>query len=104
MPSLRHEFLVDLFRTNPSLVPILLQDVLHLKLPAFTSIKAVEGGLSDLPPEFRADLVLVFYFGEQAVLAVVLEVQLGRDEDKRRVWPGYVGVARARHGCPASLV
>jgi len=38
------------------------------------------------------------------VLAIVLEVQLSRDPDKRRSWPAYVVGLRARLDCPACVL
>ena len=41
---------------------------------------------------------------DKPVLGIVLEVQLGRDEDKRFVWPVYVVNLRARIRCPVCLL
>lgn len=38
------------------------------------------------------------------VLGIVLEVQLGYDEDKRYAWPSYVSNLRARVRCPVCLL
>jgi len=61
--------------------------------------------LSDLrPAEYRADLVLFLMRGSQKVLGVIVEVQLGRDEDKPYAWPAYIANLRARHRCPVCLL
>ncbi len=39
-----------------------------------------------------------------AAAAVIAEVQLGIDADKLRTWPLYVAAARARLGCPVTLL
>jgi hypothetical protein len=104
MPSVPHTLLVDLFRDNLELLPTLLRDVLHVPIPAYTEVRAVEADFTQLPPEFRADLVLCLYFDGKPVLAVIIEVQLHRNDDKRRVWPAYVAVERARRNCPTTLV
>jgi hypothetical protein len=55
--------------------------------------------------EYRADLVLFLLQGTRKVLGIVVEVQLGRDEDKRYAWPAYVtNLLRARHRCPVCLL
>jgi hypothetical protein len=104
MPSFSHSFLVEVFREYPELLPQVLQDVLGLSLPAHTEIRVADGDISELPPEFRADLVLHLVFQTRIVLSVIVEVQLSRDERKKRVWPAYTAVERARQGCPCSLV
>jgi hypothetical protein len=38
------------------------------------------------------------------VLGVIVEVQLGRDEDKSYAWPAYIANLRARHRCPVCLL
>ncbi len=104
MPSVPHTFLVDLFQDNLELLPTLLREVLHLTVPAYTEVRAVSADFTQLPLEFRADLVLVLYFDGQPVLAVIIEVQLSRKDEKRRVWPAYVAVERARRNCPTCLL
>jgi hypothetical protein len=42
--------------------------------------------------------------GRHKVLGVIVEVQLGRDEDKPYTWPAYVANLRARHRCPVCLL
>ena len=55
------------------------------------------------PAEYRADLV-VLLSGDQPVLGIVLEVQLGTDARKRFSWPAYVMNLRARLRCPTCLL
>jgi hypothetical protein len=55
--------------------------------------------------EYRSDsVVLLRNRRRRAVAAVIVEVQLQIDRDKLRTWPVYVAVARARLGCPATLL
>ena len=57
------------------------------------------------PTEYRSDSLTVLRDGAgKAVGAVIVEVQLWDDDDKRRTWPLYVAAARARYGCPATLL
>jgi predicted transposase YdaD len=69
-----------------------------------TDTQVGNADLTELPPEFRADLVLRFFFGKELVLVIVLEVQLARDDRKHYTWPAYAAVERARASCPALLV
>jgi hypothetical protein len=40
----------------------------------------------------------------QKMLGVIVEIQLGRDEDKPYTRPAYIANLRARHRCPACLL
>ena len=51
---------------------------------------------------YRADVV-VLLVREQPVFALIVEVQLGVDPDKRLSWPLYVAAVRARYRCPAAF-
>jgi hypothetical protein len=106
MPSFEHNGLVEMFREKPSLALVLLEQILHLPIPEHTSVAVVEAALDQLVPiEFRADLVIEVKQGDQVVFAIVLEVQLGEDPDKKSAWPVYLTVTRARRrGCPACVL
>jgi hypothetical protein len=106
MPSFEHNGLVEMFRENPSLALLLLEQILHLPIPEHTSVTVVESALDQLVPiEFRADLVIEVKHGDQVVFAIVLEVQLGEDPDKQSTWPVYLAVTRARRrGCPTCVL
>ncbi|MEL6347327.1 MAG: hypothetical protein AAFV53_29695 [Myxococcota bacterium] len=97
MPSQRHEVLVDLFRQAPELLYALLSRVMPEPptLPAnLGSLKPSESVFSELrPPEYRADLV----FEPLDQPAIILEVQLRDDEQKRVSWPAYVAHVGMRH-------
>jgi hypothetical protein len=96
MPSQWHEALVFLFRNRPSLAVDLIRDALGVELPAHTETRIDSAELTDVqPPEYRADLV-VRLFDDATVGAIVVEIQLSIDGDKRFSWPGYVAVLRAR--------
>jgi hypothetical protein len=104
MASVRHEGLVALFRNRPTLAPELLRDVLGLELPRYSEARIESSDLSQaLPAESRADLVVLLLHGKP-VLAVVLEVQLSRDPDKKYSWPVYLSSLRARLRCPTELL
>jgi len=105
MPSSLHETLVEMFRHRPSLAAELLVGALGIDLPAYERARVDPGEFTDVvPTEYRADAVVVLSAAETAVLAVVVEVQLGRDGGKRWSWPVYLATLRARLRCPAVLL
>src|SRR5512140_2479890 len=105
MPSFSHELLVDLFRRAPPLARELLRRSAGVELPPGED----EAGSVDLSqvtsPSYSAD-VLILVRGERAraLAAVVVEVQLNVDAQKRNSWPVYVASARREHDCPAFLL
>jgi hypothetical protein len=104
MPSYLHELLLLLFRNRSGSAADLLRE-LDVQLPEYDEIHAESSDLNDLrPAEYRADLVLLLMRGSQKVLGVIVEVQLGRDEDKRYAWPAYIANLRARHRCKVCLL
>jgi hypothetical protein len=105
MPSFAHELLVDLFRQRPALAVELLDASAGIRLGGAT----MELGSIDLsqvvPTEYRSDALTVLRNAAgEAIAAVVTEVQLGYDDDKRRTWPVYVTTARAIYDCPVTLL
>jgi len=105
MPSMAHEILVDLFKNRPSLAAEILVEVLGLSLPAYTEARVTSADLTEIQPaEYRADVVVLLLAGDTPARVVIVEVQLAIAPRKRFSWPAYVTVARAVHGCPASLL
>lgn len=105
MPSHLHEALIALFRNRPSLAAELLSGPFGLDLPDYRLARLESGDLTDVSPtEYRADAVVVLGPSEKAELAVVVEVQLGRDAGKRWSWPVYLATLRARLRCPVVLL
>ena len=105
MPSSLHEVLIELFRQRPALAAELLADALDLDLPGYEQARVEPGELTDVSPtEYRADVVVVLTAAEQQVLAVVVEVQLWPDGDKRWSWPVYLTTLRHRLRCPTVLL
>ncbi|MET8777716.1 hypothetical protein ABZV58_22160 [Nocardia sp. NPDC004654] len=104
MPSQQHELIIDMFRSRPDMIPPLLA-ALGWQLPEFDKIENLSGDLPILAPtEYHADSVAVLHAAEGPVLAVVVEVQLRPDPDKRWSWPVYVAALRARWKCPTVLL
>lgn len=76
-----------------------------MDLPAYRQARVDPGECTDLTPtEYRADAVVALTAEQGPVLAVVVEVQLGRDGDKRWSWPVYLTTLRARLRCPTVLL
>jgi hypothetical protein len=101
---MKHEGLLLLFRNRPTLAPDLLRDALGVKLPPFTEARIESPELTEVAPtEYRADLVVLLAQG-RPVQAIVVEVQLKKDEDKRATWPLYLASLRSRVGCPTALL
>ncbi|MDC0711989.1 hypothetical protein POL68_26210 [Stigmatella sp. ncwal1] len=104
MASMQHEGLLLLFRHRPSLAPELLRDALGFSLPPWSEARVESAELTEVvPTEYRADLVVLLLEGKP-VFAIVVEVQLARDEDKRKTWPLYLTSLRSRVGCPTALL
>lgn len=103
MPGISHEAPIELLRRSPLLAAALL-DGTGVLVPADASAVMAAGEVtSPLPAELRADAVIVLA-GQDAKLAVVVEVQMSPRKDKRRVWPAYLALARAQHDCPTVLL
>jgi hypothetical protein len=103
--SLDHEILVELFRHRPVLGQELLRACAGIALRGATAEKGSVDLSQVAPPEYRADSVVVLRDRNgEVVAAVIVEVQLAVDKDKLRAWPVYVAVARARLGCPVTLL
>lgn len=104
MPSSTHEALVELFAQRPSLAAELLADALGVDLPPYRDALLASADFADLTPaQYRADAVIVLA-DTAPVQAVVVEVQLRPDEDKRWTWPAYLVNLRARLRCPTALL
>ncbi|MFS8071678.1 MAG: hypothetical protein ACMG6S_35360 [Byssovorax sp.] len=106
MPSFEHGTLVEMFRDDPELAARLLDRAFHIPVPPHRSTKVAEADLGKLVPiEFEADLVIELNDERgECVMAIVLEIQLGIDPDKKFSWPVYVAVLRARKRCPVCLL
>ena len=92
MPTRDHELAVELLRRNPGVLAKILRDAFGIEVP-LDLVSASETFAELDPSTYVADLVLV---GPEVTL--VVEVQRGRDGDKRRRWPLYVVSVHARTG------
>ena len=104
MASYLHELLLLLFRNRSAAAADVLRE-LDVELPEYDDLRTESSDLNDLrPAEYRADLVLFLMCETHKKLGVIVEVQLGRDENKPYSWPAYVANLRARHRCPVCLL
>ena len=104
VPSRLHEDLLRLFQNRPALAAEVARWALHAELPEFAEARIDSATLNDLrPAEYRADCVVVL-LREQPVLGIIVEAQLGRDEEKAFTWPAYVCNLRSRIRCPVCLL
>jgi len=100
-----HEVLVDLFKNRPSLGAELLTEALGVVLPAYTEARLVSIDLTQIrPAEYRADVVVLLLGDDVPLWVLIVEVQLGIDNDKRFTWAEYTMGARAKHRCPVGLL
>lgn len=104
MASMKHDGLVSLFRNHPGLAPELLQGPLGVHLPEWSEARVDSSEFTQIvPTEYRADLVVLLLNG-RPVFAIVVEVQLSRDEGKRKSWPLYLTSLRSQVDCPTALL
>jgi hypothetical protein len=104
MVSMKHEGLLALFRNRPTLAPELLQEALGMELPSWSEVRVESAEFNQVvPTEYRADLVILLLDGKP-ILAIVVEVQLSPDKDKRESWPVYLTSLRSRVSCPVVLL
>jgi hypothetical protein len=107
MPSATHEALVELFRRRPTLTEELLRDVLGTPVRALHHVQVGDTTLTEArPAERTADLVLLLSDApsDPPRRAIVVEVQLAIDPEKRWSWWSYVAAVHTRHRCDVMLV
>jgi hypothetical protein len=100
-----HDTLVRLFEDCPALSLTLLRDVLGVALPEHTGLSVDELTVKDpAPAGYHADQVVLLERAGQAVLGIVVEVQLSRQSHKRYSWPMYAVGLRSRKHCPCCVL
>lgn len=77
-----------------------------MELPTFEDVTLLPADLNDVQPtEYRADMVLVLKDAAgNAVMGIVLEVQLSVDKTKKFTWPVYAATLHARLKCPVCVL
>ena len=105
MPSAVHEAIRDLFRDTPAFAAELLADVLRISLPAHSAARLADVTYpQNSAPALSADAVVELTADDTPVLAIVVEVQLARDAEKRAVWPVYVTAQARLSRCAAVIL
>lgn len=105
MVSHLHEALVAMFRNRPALAAELLAGPLGRPVPAHAPAHLGSAEVVELRPAVhRADAVVLLGDPIGPELAVIVEVQLRRDEDKAWVWPEYLCAVRRQVRCPTVLL
>jgi hypothetical protein len=75
-----------------------------VKIPSYKEAQLFSADLTEVDPtEYRADLI-VRLCDEEAVYAVIVEIQLQVKKRKRFVWPHYAASLRARLECPVGVL
>ncbi|CAN5918244.1 hypothetical protein BH11MYX2_BH11MYX2_33150 [soil metagenome] len=105
MPSPKHELLVELFRQQPALAPALLRLCARVEVPGERAVLMSSDLSQTMPAEYRTDALVVMRDDAGAeIAAIVVEVQLKVDAEKRFTWPLYVAASWARFRCPVTLL
>lgn len=92
-------------KRRPAMVAELLTDLFGLKIPPWDHAADGPIEVSDIKPvQVRADAVPVFSRGKKDVLAVVCEVQLYKNANKRRAWAHYLTGLHKQLKCPTMLL
>jgi hypothetical protein len=104
MPTLQHEFLLELVRRRPSLVATLLEQA-GVSVSPFAEARLGSCDFNErTPTEYRADSVVVLTNENKPVSAIVLEVQRTPDERKQWSWPVYLATLWSHVECPVLLL
>ncbi len=98
-PPLR-EALIQLFRNCPAMAAELLQEQDGIALPPFTAAQVAD---VDLPGAGPA-LVVAFRSEDRMAFALVVEVQMVVDPQKKLSWPCALSAARMQLECPVMLL
>lgn len=106
MANREHEVLTELFQNQPALAVTLLHEALFLELPEHSQVALECSDLTDQRiTEYKADAVVSLRdAANRRRLAVVVEVQRARDDNKWWSWPYYLAAIRAQYRCPAALL
>jgi hypothetical protein len=108
VPSINHEALVVLFENRPALAGELLRLRGVAKAPSPKmdgSARLLSTSVAEVDlRQYGVDGVVLFGQEKSPDRVVVVEVQRGRDPNKRFSWPLYLAHLRARYRCPVLLL
>jgi hypothetical protein len=100
VPSPFHEAWIEIFRAEPELATALAA-AQGVDLPDHADARPAPGEYCDIRPSgVHSDTPIILYDDEERpVFAIVMEIQLGRDDEKRRSWPLYAAALHHRLNC-----
>lgn len=105
MPSNWHDSARKLFEESIELAGQILRDLLQVDLPPTLSYTLMSPVLSDKPPGgLIPDLIILAGPVRNPVRAIIVEIQKGIEDGKRRQWPRYATSVWLRHECPVDLL
>jgi hypothetical protein len=104
MLSVHHEGLAALFRNRPEFAPEVLRDKFGVTLPAWSEARLDSSGIIQALAVERPPGVVVLLAEGRPVCAIVVEVQLEREECRRSRWPQFLTYVNARLNCPTTLL
>lgn len=105
MPSLEHEFPLDIIRHRPEVAVELLEAAQQVPVPKYSRTRCESGdATTTAATEYRIDSAVVCEEDDVPQMAIIVENQLKKDEEKEFSWPVYVSTLRARLRCPVKLL
>ncbi len=106
MPSVQHQSLAGLFRDQPALGLRLFESVTGKTLPAGVRAQLYAAQFSELhPPEYAADAVyLLVDTAGDTTGALIIEIQLRRDDEKPPSWLLYTAALNRKLNRPVTVL
>lgn len=106
MVTHKHETPLRLLQDNPKLATEPYCGLLGQRLPAHTSVREGSEAMAcdDKPDKRDCDNLEVYCHGDEAVFALIVEVQLRESGDKHYSWPDCLIAVRSRLRRPVGLV
>ena len=102
---MRHQILAGLFQRRGEIAIELLAHCADVRFEHHCVAPRPSDLSQVVSTEYRADAVIELRDRKDAIVAaIVVEIQLGRDEEKRYTWPLYVAALRAQLRCPVVLL
>lgn len=103
--SIEHEAPIELCCEHPQVVLSILTKLLHLQVPAFSSLRVTDPNSRQTKVTgYRSDNAFIFEQQDKPVVAVVIEPQRSIDNRKRCSWPKYTADLHAEVCCDTYLI
>lgn len=105
MPTEWHDSAKKLFERDPELVADILRDLMGVSSLKGVRLTPFPQVISDKPPgDLIPDLLFLAGPTREPVRCIIVEIQKGDSEDKRRQWPRYLTALWTKYGCPVDLL